>query len=151
VIRWRTPAGGSDRGAATVWLLAAGLLVVLLGGAMATAGAAVVARHRAQAAADLGALAGAPFAVLGEEVACREADAIVRANGARLRRCWVEGADVLVTAEVRPAGPAMVFGIAHASARAGPVPAQVASARAGPRSARPVGTYPLGASRREVR
>jgi len=137
VIRCRAPEGGSDRGAATVWLLAAGLLVVLLGAAMATAGAAVVARHRAQAAADLGALAGAPFAVGGEEMACREADAIVRANGASLRRCWVEGTDLLVTAEVRPAGPAMVLGAAHASARAGPVPAEP--------------TYPLGASRREVR
>ena len=146
MIRPRSSDGGSDGGGATVWLLAAGLLVVLVGGAMATAGAAVVARHRAQAAADLGALAGAPFAVRGEEVACREADAIVRANRARLHRCWVQGADLLVTAEVRPAGPAMVFGVARASARAGPVPA-VESGRV----QRLHASYPLGASRREVR
>jgi secretion/DNA translocation related TadE-like protein len=136
MIRWRVfgrvgDGHGSDDGGATVWLLATGLLVVLLGAAMATAGAAVVARHRAQAAADLGALAGAPLAVDGEAAACRAAEAIVRANGAWLRRCWRQGVDLLVTVEVRPPGPAAVFGSAHASARAGPV-AAVESARAPP-------------------
>src|SRR5262245_20746639 len=55
----------SDRGAASVWVLAAGLVLVLAGGFGAAIGSATVARHRAQAAADLGALAGAARAVYG--------------------------------------------------------------------------------------
>jgi len=103
-----------------VWLLAAGLLVVLLSLAVAGVGAAVVARHRAQAAADLGALAGAAHAIEGEEIACRHAATIVVANRGRLVACWLEDLDVLVTAEVRPSGYAATAGPARASARAGP-------------------------------
>ncbi|WP_264072414.1 pilus assembly protein TadG-related protein, partial [Mycobacterium palustre] len=53
--RFRRPNPGDDRGAATV--LAAAMVVVLLSvtGAGAYLGSAVVARHRAQAAADLAA------------------------------------------------------------------------------------------------
>ena len=81
------------------------------------AGGLLVARHRAQSAADLGALAGALRAVEGTGVACPAADRIVRANGGRLVACRVEGLDVVVT--VRVAGPAG-WGSAEESARAGP-------------------------------
>ncbi|UWZ59280.1 flp pilus-assembly TadE/G-like family protein [Dactylosporangium aurantiacum] len=77
-----------------------------------------VARHRAQNAADAGALAGAVWAVDGPGEACAVAGRVVTANGARLVNCSVDGLDVRVTVEVSlsdavPAGTA--------SARAGPV------------------------------
>ncbi len=115
--------GRADRGGATIWLLASGLLVVLLGAAMAGVGAAVVARHRAQAAADLGALAGAQHALPGEQEACARAASIVAAHGARMVTCRLDGLDILVTAAVSPAGYAALAGAAQASARAGPADA----------------------------
>ena len=62
-----------DRGGATVLVLAIGLVTVLVAIASAAVGAAIVARHRAQAAADLAALAGALAALDGVEVACARA------------------------------------------------------------------------------
>jgi len=116
-----------DRGGATVWLLGAGLLTVAFGVAIAGVGAAVVARHQAQAAADLGALAGAMHALEGEDVACRHAAEIVAANGGRLTACLLSGFDVLVTAEVAPSGYAALAGTARASARAGPAAPHLAT------------------------
>ena len=106
-----------DRGSASVLVLAAGLVVVLIGLAVATVASAVVARHRAQAAADLGALAGAARAIDGETAACARAAQVVAYNLARLTGCRAVGLDLIVTAEV--AGPAGLS--AYASARAGPV------------------------------
>jgi secretion/DNA translocation related TadE-like protein len=108
-----------DRGAATVWVLAAGLMTVLVALAMSAAGAGIVARHRAQGAADLGALAGATRAIEGEESACATAGSIVAANGGRLARCGLDGFDVIVTVEVSPALVATFGGSARATARAG--------------------------------
>ena len=112
----------NDRGSGSVWMLGVGLAVVLLGGAMAHVGSAIVARHRAETAADLGALAGAVRAVEGADVACARAGQFVAMNGARLVGCRLDGFDLTVTVEVDlPDG----IGPAHATARAGP-------ARAGP-------------------
>lgn len=110
-----------DRGGATVaaCLALAGLLcaTVLIG----QVGVVVVARHRAQAAADLGALAAAGALAGGAEAACALADVPVRRMGAVVRRCAVEQWDVEVSVEVRAAlgvlGTRTVGGIA----RAGPV------------------------------
>lgn len=79
-------------------------------------GSVVVARHRAQAAADLGALAGAAVLPQGVPVACARAAALVRGMGAREAGCQVDGLDVIVTAEV----DAALVGVAQASARGGP-------------------------------
>jgi secretion/DNA translocation related TadE-like protein len=110
----------NDAGGATVWVLAAGLLTVLVALGSAAAGAGVVARHRAQSAADLAALAAAARAAEGEEAACGRADEIATVNRARLVACRLDGFDVTVTAEVTPAGVAAFAGSARASARAGP-------------------------------
>jgi secretion/DNA translocation related TadE-like protein len=110
-----------DSGGATVWALATGLVTVVVAISVAAGGAATVARHRAQAAADLAALAGAAHSVEGQVVACERAAAIAAANGARLTDCQLEGWDLVVTAEVRPARVAAVAGDARASARAGPI------------------------------
>jgi len=118
-VKWQRLRAGlaDDRGSASLWLLGVALAVLLLAGTVAMAGGLLVARHRAQSAADLGALAGALRAVEGPGVACPASDRIVQANGARMVACRVEGLDVVIT--VRVAGPAG-WGTAEASARAGP-------------------------------
>jgi secretion/DNA translocation related TadE-like protein len=107
-----------DRGAASVLVLAIGLVLVLLGVAGATVGAARVARHQARNAADLGALAGAAHTIEGQAAACAVAARFVRANEARMTGCAVTGLEIVVRASVGfrgfPAG-------AEVAARAGPV------------------------------
>lgn len=111
--RWR-----DDRGAASVFVLAVGLVVILVGLAGATVGAARVARHQAGNAADFGALAGARHTIEGQAAACAVADRYVQANGARMTGCAVTGLEIVVRTSVRfggfPAG-------AEGAARAGPV------------------------------
>jgi secretion/DNA translocation related TadE-like protein len=112
---------GRDSGSASVWLLAAGLVLVAGGMAGATVGAAHVASHRARTAADLGALAGAARAIEGSDAACARAAELVAANGARLTHCRLDGLDLTVTVEVTPAPAAGIGRAATATARAGPV------------------------------
>jgi len=97
------------------------MLVVLLSvtGGCAWLGAAVVARHRAQAAADLAALAAAARVPGGAETACAQAGAVVRAMRADPAGCAVDDLDVVVTVEVGLAVGR--WGTARAAARAGPV------------------------------
>jgi secretion/DNA translocation related TadE-like protein len=106
-----------DRGSASLWLLGVGLALLVLCGSVTMVGGLVVARHRAESAADLGALAGAQRAVDGQAGACARAASIVHDNGARLLTCRLDGFDLTVTTEV--GGPAG-WGAAQASARAGP-------------------------------
>jgi secretion/DNA translocation related TadE-like protein len=113
-----------DRGSASLWLLAVGLILVAGALAAAAIGAARVTRHRAQVAADLGALAGAARVLEGRDVACARAAAYVARNGGRLRSCLVDGLDVQIAVEVpAPALPGLhgPGRTATASARAGPV------------------------------
>ena len=119
--RWAGPGAGRDRGSASLWVLASGLVVLLLGVGAAHVGTAMIARHRALAAADLGALAGARSAYAGETVACAHAARLVSANRARLVSCVLDGLDVTVTAEVDLAGPAGRVLTARAVSRAGPI------------------------------
>jgi secretion/DNA translocation related TadE-like protein len=110
-----------DRGAASILLLAVGLLLVAAGVCGAAIGTARVGRHEAQAAADLGALAGAMRAVYGEGVACERAGAIVAANGGRMTSCTVTGLEIVVRAEVEVHPLPRLVRRARAAARAGPV------------------------------
>jgi secretion/DNA translocation related TadE-like protein len=86
------------------------LLAVTVGGVYL--GSAVVARHRAQAAADLAALAAAARLPGGAESACGEASVIADAMEADVTDCVVDELDMVVTVQV---------GRARAGARAGPV------------------------------
>ncbi|MCP9621603.1 flp pilus-assembly TadE/G-like family protein [Nocardia otitidiscaviarum] len=111
----------ADAGSATVtaaWALAALLTVTLL---LAQLGVAVVARHEAQSAADLAALAAAGGLDRGTDAGCAEANRVGQRMGVRIRGCVVAGWDVTVTVEsgitLGPLGTRMV----RASARAGPV------------------------------
>ncbi|GAA4815679.1 hypothetical protein GCM10025786_21660 [Nocardioides caeni] len=97
-------------------------VLLLIGCAAGVVGALVVDHRRAQAAADLAALAGA--AAVSDPTGldpCAEAAAIVRANGAGLVSCVASGA--VVTVEVSVTGPRWLGQRADLSARAraGPV------------------------------
>lgn len=94
--------------------------LVVLTVAAAQLGAAVVARHRAQAAADLAALAAATRVPAGAAAACEESAAVAHRLGASGHECALDGLDVVVTVEVTPALLAWPGGPARAAARAGP-------------------------------
>ncbi|MGV0626096.1 Rv3654c family TadE-like protein [Mycolicibacter minnesotensis] len=93
------------------------LLTVTGGGFLL--GAAVVARHRAQAAADLAALAGAARVPGGSLGACAQASALTRRMLTGEVVCVVDDLDVIVTVAVPV--PGWRLGRAQATARAGPV------------------------------
>lgn len=99
-------------------LLAAALAAVAVGGIWI--GSALIARHRAQAAADLAALAGAGRVAAGPTAVCRQAAEVAALMTASLRECRVEGIDVVVVVSALPGGS--LGGVARAAARAGPVP-----------------------------
>jgi len=93
------------------------MVVVLLWvtGAGAYLGSVVVARHRAQAAADLAALAAAARLPLGAQAACARATAVAHEMRVDDARCAVDDLDVVVTVRV-----AAYAAVASAAARAGP-------------------------------
>ena len=106
-----------DRGAGTVLLLSVVLVGLLVAAGLGAVASAHAARGRAQAAADLAALAGATaLRRHTADEACRLAGEAARRNGAELRACHDEPVRVLVV-EVAASGAGMV---AVASARAGP-------------------------------
>ncbi|MEE4546703.1 Rv3654c family TadE-like protein [Streptomyces sp. V4-01] len=108
-----------DRGSATVWSL--GLTAVLLAvfTAVLLMDQAVVARHRAGAAADLAALAAADHALDGEAAACRLAVRVASAQGATVLGCTLSGEVADVVAGV---GDARVRSRAGPPGPAGPAP-----------------------------
>lgn len=116
---WSGRRCGSERGAATVQVLMIACLLVMIGCALGAVGGLVVAHRRAQAAADLAALAGARALMSGAEP-CSEAARVARLNGATVRGCSMQAADVLV--EVTVTGPQWWGRPAQlaARARAGP-------------------------------
>lgn len=138
---------GRDRGSATLW--AVGLLaLVMVAVAVATVtGAAVLARHRAGAAADLGALAAASRVAAGTDTACAQARQVVTANHATLAGCTCQGMECVVGArvEVEPVLAVVEPGTAATVwSRAGPAdapalgdPVHPAAARAPPVRAAP--------------
>ena len=106
-----------DRGSATLWVVGGLAVLMVVVTAVLWFGAAVVARHQAEGAADLAALAAATVAVDGERAACAEARWVVERMEGVLRSCRLSGWDAFVEVEVA-FGP---FGSAAGRARAGPV------------------------------
>jgi secretion/DNA translocation related TadE-like protein len=84
-------------------------------------GSAVIARHRAQAAADLAALAAAGVLARGAQSACAHAVAVAEAMRTAVVDCSVTGLDVVVAVDVSVALGRLGVGTARAVARAGPV------------------------------
>ncbi|MFI2231978.1 Rv3654c family TadE-like protein [Nocardia testacea] len=117
--RSRYPAG--EKGSATVaaCLAAVGLIVVTV--LVVQFGGVVVARHRAQSAADLAALAAAGELWNGAEAGCAAAEALGRRMAAHVARCEIDGWDAVISIEEKvPLGPFGTRSI-RAVARAGPV------------------------------
>lgn len=110
----------SERGAATVFAIAALGLLLVIGLAGVVTGSAVLAHRQAGSAADLAALAAAQAAQAGRPP-CPEARRIARANRAELTRCTAQG--WVVDVEVWVAGPMIAGAVLRlpARARAGPV------------------------------
>jgi secretion/DNA translocation related TadE-like protein len=95
------------------------LLAITVGGVYV--GSAVIARHRAQAAADLAAVAAAMRLGAGTSAACSQASALARAMGTAVAQCVVEDLDVVITVETPVSLGRIGVGPARATARAGPV------------------------------
>ena len=112
-----------DRGVATVW--AAGAIAVLVSMAVfgLRLGEAVLARHQAESAADLAALAGAGQVLAGEQYACAQARRVTDRMRVQLESCQINGWDVLVDVTAQPGGWLGGLGAAAGRARAGPAAA----------------------------
>lgn len=89
-----------EEGYATI--VAAGIIVAIVSLLLivAAVGSRVAARHEAQVAADLAAVAGAWALATGED-ACTAARDTAELNDATLETCTESGRDVIVTAAVR--------------------------------------------------
>jgi secretion/DNA translocation related TadE-like protein len=94
------------------------LLAITIGGVYV--GSAVIARHRAQAAADLAALAAAVHVGDGTSAACGQAAVLASSMRTAMRQCVVKGLDVIVTVEAPLSLGRLGVGRARATARAGP-------------------------------
>src|SRR5690606_26794558 len=108
----------TERGSATVWAVALMALLMAVAVVFTYAGLARVARHRAQSAADLSALAAARLALEGEERACSVARSLARMNRSILDHCSVRESVAEVEVTVRFALPAIPERLIRARARA---------------------------------
>jgi secretion/DNA translocation related TadE-like protein len=95
----RAACSRSESGVATIWGLAIMGLLLMLAAVSAGVVDLIGARHQAEAAADLAALAGAQAAVDGDD-ACEAARRIAAANHGALTRCEVDGEIVEVRVDV---------------------------------------------------
>ena len=111
--------GATERGSASVLVVAIVGLLLVVAGALGVVAAMVLAHRTAQSGADLAALGGAHGLALGRD-ACSEAGRVAAANGVRLTGCRIDGRVVVVTVEA--AGPHWLGQSADlsAQARAGP-------------------------------
>lgn len=109
----------TERGSATLLVVTFLAVLVMVAAGLGVVMAMVAAHRRAQAAADLAALAAARALVNGQD-GCAAAARVAAANEAALTACVPTGGDVLV--EVRVAGPRWLGQDADFSgrARAGP-------------------------------
>ena len=112
-------ADGGAAGLLTVW---ASALVLAVSVTALAWGGTLVARHRADRAADIAALGGAATLQAGGD-GCAAAARLADAQGARVTSCRVIDATVLLEVAVDVVGPAARWGRlppARARARAGP-------------------------------
>lgn len=100
------------------------MITVLLAvtGGVAVLGSVVIARHRAQSAADLAALSAAAWLASGRQNACARAVSVATAMRTMVTDCTVQGLDTVITVEADAGVPGWR---ATARARAGPAEAAV--------------------------
>jgi secretion/DNA translocation related TadE-like protein len=109
-----------DRGSATLLAVTMVALILAVCGGAVVVGMAVIARHRAQSAADLAALAAAGRLAAGQETACGWAASLAHAMRASVSGCVVQDLDVIVTVDVPVPLTRWGNDTARAAARAGP-------------------------------
>ncbi len=135
-----------ERGAGSVLMLAAIMMVVVALLVAATVGSGLAARQRAAAAADLAALAAAEeLSGVPGEAPCQAAERVSRANGAELRQCVLDGAEVEVAASTTITGPLRWLADPVRRARAGVPPVRVGVLPAGEWLVPVAGAYRLTA------
>jgi len=117
----RPSLGRAEHGSATLVAVAMMAVVLALTVGGLYVGSAVIARHRAQGAADLAALAAAEHLADGSGAACVHAASLARAMRTTVTHCAVEELDVIVTVDAAVALGRFGVGPARATARAGPV------------------------------
>lgn len=118
----RSARGARDQGSGSVVMLALGTVLMLATVGVGSAGQVVAARHRAESAADLSALAAASTALLGGSgAACERAAQVAAAHRAQLVECTVDPdlTTRVVVVEELPE-PLAVLGPVLGRARAGP-------------------------------
>jgi len=138
-----------DRGSATIWVLAVCVLLLMVAGVAAARAAAVLARHRAESAADVAALAAAGRLGTGQPP-CPAAEWVARRNSATVESCRVRAdatgrsgvVDVVVSVPVRL--PGLGATRVRASARAGRRAAGPAAGSASAAGTSQSGTTGLG-------
>ena len=108
-----------DDGYATVLVLGLMAVLIMIGGVVAAVSSVMVCRHRAEALADVAALAAAQHAREGTLRACGTARRLVVRQGGKLVSCRLDGLDAVVVVGVRPQGRAASLGLALGRARAG--------------------------------
>ncbi|MCE7009296.1 flp pilus-assembly TadE/G-like family protein [Kibdelosporangium philippinense] len=107
----------TDDGAAAVWAAFVVAALAMAFGLLLVIGAATSARHRANSAADLSALAAAAYGPWGEQVACDQARWVVDQMRMHLGDCRMNGWAVRVEVTTTVSG----LGQITARAAAGPV------------------------------
>lgn len=115
----------SQRGMGTMMIMAVVLVLLMLAGTVGIGGQYVVAKHRAQAAADLASLAGAQSYGDGKD-GCRQAKAYATKNHRQVASCKIAGdaGDFVLSVRVKASVPHRVPalpGKIMVSAHAGPV------------------------------
>ena len=110
-----------ERGSATILAAFAIAAILVVGLGIMQFGAVVAARHRAQSAADLAALAAAGVLVEGESAACAAAGAVAVRMSVDVTDCAVDRWDVVISVADRVDLAAFGWREVVAAARAGPV------------------------------
>lgn len=115
----------SQRGSGTILIMAVVILMMLLAAGFGVVGRYIVANHRARAAADLAALAGARAYGAGED-GCAAAEVYAARNGEQLDGCDIVGdaTDFVITTKITRPVPIPVPGVRDqltVQAHAGPV------------------------------
>lgn len=123
----RRPPPRPDRGEAgfaTVLGALAICAIVALVIALTEIVGAISTRHRAESAADLGALAGAAWVLTDPDYGCAQARRVVAENGGTLTSCAADGVDILVRVTIPIRSNLLPGRSARAAARAGPLIAE---------------------------
>ena len=115
-----TGARRSDRGAASILVLACAAVLAAISAVVVLTGLSVAARHHLAAVADASSLAAAAVVDAGPHVACTEAKRVAARNGASVVGCRVTGPIVTLRLTMRLSWPLTWLRPPALNSRAGP-------------------------------